>query len=59
MITYCGKEDNILAGNLFVLLLLLEMVAMAQFWSILHDSIIMPMRWLATKTHKMAKYKWG
>ena len=30
MITYCGKEDNVLAGNLFVLLSSLEIIAMSR-----------------------------
>ena len=59
MITYCGKEDNILAGNLFVLLSSVDMVALSRLWSILHLAIIMPMRWLAAKTHEMKQYKWG
>jgi len=59
MIAYCGKEDNMFACNLFILLSLVEMVTIACLWSILHLAIIMPMHWLATKTREMKQYKWG
>ena len=55
----CGKEDNILARNLWDMLTSTEMVSAARLWSIFHLSIIMPMRWLAAKTHELAEYDWG
>ncbi|KAL7523561.1 hypothetical protein ACHAXR_000896, partial [Thalassiosira sp. AJA248-18] len=59
MITYCGKEENILARNLWALLTSVEMTSVARLWSIFHLSIVMPMRWLAAHSHKLAKHGWG
>ena len=55
----CGKEDNILMSNLMCLLSSVEMIAVSRLWSILHFAIVMPLRWLAGKTHTLAEYKWG
>ena len=52
------KGENILARNLFVMLSSLEMVAVARLWSIFHFSLIMPIRWLSGKCHKLGKYGW-
>ena len=51
--------DNILANNLWILLSSVEMVAVARLWSTLHIAIIMPIRWLAGKVHKLEEYGWG
>ena len=59
MISCCGREDNILACNQMMLLSSVEFAAVARLWSIFHLAIIMPMRWLAGKTHKLAHRKWG
>lgn len=59
MIRFNGKDDNILVQNQFVLLSSVEMVAVSRLWSIIHFAIIMPMRWLAGKTHELAEFKWG
>ena len=59
MISYCGREDNILACNLMMLLSFVEFAAVACLWSIFHPAIILPMRWLAGNTHKLAHCKWG
>ena len=50
---------NILQENLFVVLSSLEMVAVSRLFSILHVSIVIPFRWLAGMTHKLAHRKWG
>jgi hypothetical protein len=59
MFVYSGKDDNILAGNLWSLLASTEMISVARLWSIFHLSIIMPIRWLAAKTHELAEHNWG
>ena len=59
MISYCGREENILACNQMMLLSSVEFAVVAHLWSIFHLAIIMPMRWLACKTHKFAHRKWG
>ena len=57
MISYCGREDNILDCNQMMLLSSVEFAAVARLWSIFHLAIIMPMWWLAGKTHKLAHCK--
>jgi len=59
MRVHCGREENILANNLWTLLISVEMISVARMWSIFHISIVMPMRWLAGKTHTLKEYKWG
>jgi len=61
ILTYgdAGAKDNILANNLWILLSSVEMVAVARLWSILHIAIIMSIRWLAGKVHKLEEYGWG
>lgn len=54
-----GAKENILATNLWILLSSVEMVAVAQLWSILHIVIIMLIRWLAGKVHESEEYGWG
>ena len=59
MISYCGREDNILACNQMMLLISVEFAVVARLWSIFHLAIIMPMWWLAGKTHTLTHSKWG
>ena len=54
-----GKKNNILQRNLFVLLTSDEIVAQSRLLSIVYVSCMLPLRWLAGKTHELAKYKWG
>ena len=51
--------DNILQTNLHCLLTSVEMIAVTRFFSILHVGMMMPFRWLAGNTHKLAVYNWG
>ena len=53
------RKDNILLNNLFVMQSSVEMISVTRLWSIFHIAIIMPMRWLAAKTHELAEYNWG
>ena len=57
--TYSDSDNNILVNNLHTMLISSEMIALARLWAILHISIIMPMRYLAGKTHKWKEYDWG
>ena len=59
MISFCGREDNLLAKNQMILLSCLEMAAVARLWAILYISLLSPLRWLAGKTHKLAHRKWS
>ena len=59
IISYCGQEDNILACNQMMLLSSVEFAVVACLWYIFHLAIIIPMRWLSSKTHKLAHRKWG
>jgi len=34
------------------------MIAVSRLFSILHVSIVIPFRWLAGNTHKLAQHKW-
>lgn len=53
-----GKSDNLLVNYNYAMLSSLEMVAVARLWSILHISIIMPLRWIASKVHELSDYDW-
>jgi hypothetical protein len=59
MQVFCGREENILANNLWAMLISTEMIAVARMWSIFHLSIVMPIRWLAANTHTLKEYNWG
>ena len=64
MKTYSDKDENILVNNLHAMLISSEMVSVARLsvarlWSILHISIVMPMRYLVAHTHKWAALNWG
>ena len=59
MISFCGRDDNILAINQIYLLSCLEMAAVARLWAILYILLLSPLRWLAGKTHKLAHRKWS
>ena len=56
---YCGKEDNILAQNLWHLLGSKKMILVSRLGSIFHFSIVMPTWWLAAETHKLREFNWG
>jgi len=54
-----SDKENILQYNLFLTLRCNEMTAQLRVAAILHVAIVIPMRWLAGKTHELAKYNWG
>ncbi len=59
--TYREKKDdrNILVDNLHTMLISTEMILVARLWSILHLSIIMPIRYLSANVHKWESINWG
>ncbi len=52
-------SDNLLQCSLFIVLRLMEMIALLRIASILHLGVVILMRWLAENTHKLAEYGWG
>ncbi len=52
-------SNNLLQRSLFIVLGSMEMIAQLRVASILHLGVVMPMRWLAGNTHKLAKCGWG
>jgi hypothetical protein len=52
-------SNNLLQPLLFIVLGSMEMIAQLRVASILHLGVVLPMRWLAGNTHKMAEYGWG
>jgi hypothetical protein len=52
-------KASILQQNLFVALNTSELVALSRLLSILHVAVCIPCRWLAGKTHELARYDWG
>ena len=59
IISYCGKNENIIARNLMILLSSVEIIFVSRPWSILHIAVVIPMRWSAACTHKIKEYGWG
>jgi hypothetical protein len=52
-------SNNLLKHLLFIVLGSMEMITQLSVASILHLGVVLPMRWLAGNTHKLAKYGWG
>jgi len=55
----CGAEGNILQENLFIIYSSMEMIAQTRVYSIIHLSIVLPMRWLAGNSHKLSEFDWS
>ena len=51
--------DNILQENLFILLTSVAMVASLRVHAIILIALVLPHRWLAGNTHKLAAYGWS
>lgn len=51
--------ENLLQRSLFLSLGSMEVVAQLRVASILHISVVVPMRWLAGNTHTLAHREWG
>ena len=54
----CGK-NHILQKTLFIILSSIEMIATSRLFPITDDAVFMPVRWLASNTHKLAHHNWG
>ena len=54
-----ADSESLLLENLFIMLSSLEMIALTRSCAIVHFALILPMRWLAGKTHELAKYDWS
>ncbi len=54
-----SSNDSILESNLLIILQSTEMVAALRVLSILHIAITIPLRWLHSKTHELAAFKFG
>ncbi len=52
-------SENILQDSLFLSLGSMQVIAMLRVASILHLAVVLPTRWLAGNTHKLADCKWG
>jgi len=52
-------SQSILQDSLFMSLGSMQVIAMLRVASILHLAVMMPTRWLAGNTHKLADCKWG
>ncbi len=63
MLSFTGEcllsGKNILQHCLFYSLGSMEVIAVLRIASIMYLSVIVPMRWLAGNTHKLAHRKWG
>ena len=55
----CGKDDNILANNLWDLLALTEIISVTRLWPIFYVAIVMPTCWLAGNMYALKEYEWG
>ena len=52
-------SENLLQQSLFIALGSMEMIAQIRVAAIMHLAVVIPMRWLAGNTHKLAHCKWG
>ena len=54
-----STNKNILQTNMFIVLPSTEMIAQLRIASIVFMAVVVPMRWLAGKTHKLAHRNWS
>ena len=54
-----SSKENILQTNLFIILRSVEMIAQLRIASIIFIAVVVPMRWLAAKTHELAHRNWS
>ena len=52
-------EMNILRHNLYILLTSSEVIAQCRFLAMPHLSCLLPLRWLAGRTHELSHRRWG
>ena len=54
-----NTKENILQTNMFIILRSTEMIAQLRIASIVFMAVVVPMRWLAGKTHELANRNWS
>ena len=54
-----SSKENILQTNMFIILRSVEMIAQLRIASIVFMAVVVPMRWLAGKTHELAHHNWS
>ncbi len=54
-----STNENILQTNMFIVLRSTKMIAQLRIASIVFMAVVVPMRWLAGKTHKLAHCNWS
>jgi hypothetical protein len=54
-----SSKENILQTNMFIILRSVEMIAQLRIASIVFMAVVIPMRWLAGKTHELAHHNWS
>jgi hypothetical protein len=52
-------KENILQTNMFIILRATEMIAQLRIASIIFIAVVVPMRWLAGKTHELGHRNWS
>ncbi len=53
-----ADSESLLLENSFIMLSSLEMIALTWTCALVQFAFILPMHWLAGKTHEIAKYDW-
>jgi len=54
-----SSKENILQTNMFIILRATKMIAQLRIASIVFIAVVVPMRWLAGKTHELAHRNWS
>jgi hypothetical protein len=54
-----SSKENILQTNMLIILRSVEMIAQLRIASIVFMAVVVPMRWLAGKTHELAHHNWS
>lgn len=54
-----SSKENILQTNMFIILRATEMIAQLCIASIIFITVVVPMRWLAGKTHELGHRNWS
>ena len=52
-------KSNILEENMFIICSSVHMVALCRVYSIVFLAVILPMRWMAGKSHELGQYGWS
>ena len=58
-VLFSNTKENILQTNMFIILQATKMIAQLRIASIVFMAVVVPMRWLAGKTHELAHRNWS